>query len=107
MIPKCTFKEFLQKDYMKYHQSIINHSASQSILVECDGKFFLDFIGRYEKLNEDWKIVSKKIGSKGNLPILNPTIHGRYTQYYDTWCIKRVANIYKRDIELFGYKFGK
>jgi hypothetical protein len=74
---------------------------------KCNGKIFVDFIGRFENISNDWKIVADKIGIKKELPIKNESPHENYTYYYDEWCIQKVVDIYKRDIELFNYKFGE
>jgi hypothetical protein len=37
----------------------------------------------------------------------NSNKHRHYSEYCDDWCIKRVSKIYKKDLDLLGYKFGK
>ena len=65
----------------------------------------LDFVGRFERLKADWKIVRKKLGLRARLPRLNTTRHRHYSAYYDATLRDRVACIYARDIERFGYEF--
>tara|TARA_Y100000034_G_scaffold53205_1_gene65287 strand:- start:932 stop:1555 length:624 start_codon:yes stop_codon:yes gene_type:complete len=68
-----------------------------------DGERFVDFIGKVESIEEDWNKVKKRIGC-GNTEI----VKGRfkpYESYYDTVTLKRVSEIYKRDLELFDYEF--
>ena len=71
------------------------------------GKIIVDFIGRYENLNEDFKKICGVI----NLPqvglphIRHKSKHVHYSAYYDSEIRDIVSERYKKDIEFFGYKF--
>lgn len=75
-------------------------------LVDNNGKLCMDFIGRYENLKGDFEILCELLGPKYVLPHLNETKHVDYQSYYDSETRDIVANWHRRDIELFGYKFG-
>lgn len=63
-----------------------------------------DFLGKFENLEEDYKIVCEKIGIKApELLHENKTQKTKYSDYYDDEIRKKVAEIYKKDFELFGY----
>ena len=71
------------------------------------GERFVDFIGRFEYLEEDWEKVKDKIGC-GDTVIkkLSRGINKKvYRSYYNSELIEIVSSIYKRDLELFGYEF--
>jgi len=64
------------------------------------------FIGRFEQLYKDWKYVANKINETTELPHINASKHIHYTKYYDNECIEIVRNLYKKEIDYLGYKYG-
>ena len=68
----------------------------------------IDFIGRFENLEEDFHYICEKIGlSNIKLPHENITRHKHYIKYYDDETRGIVAEIYVKDIKFFNYKFGQ
>lgn len=70
-----------------------------------DDNVLVDFIGRYENINEDFKFISDKLNVKLNLTHINKFNHDNYKTYYKDSDIEKVYNMYKRDIDYFGYEF--
>lgn len=77
-------------------------------LVDLRGKLLTDFIGRYERLQDDWLTICARIGIAP--PALPHKREARdrkrdYRSYYDDDTAQLVADHFHRDIELLNYRF--
>jgi hypothetical protein len=77
---------------------------SEFVLSE-SGDMLVDFVGRYERLAEDFAAVCDRIGIECCLPHVNRSSHGDFRDYYTPDMRELVEEVYKADIELFGYQF--
>ncbi len=75
----------------------------------CDesGNLLVDFVGRYETLQQDFEFICQKLAISEKLPHLNKSQHYDYRDYYNDYTQNLVAEHFKLDIELFGYKFSE
>lgn len=67
----------------------------------------VDFIGFYENIEKDYEYICNKLFISKKLIFDNKTIKkvNDYRFYYNDKTIEIVSDVYKEDIELFGYKF--
>ena len=91
------------EDYADFE--IARGKRSQSVFVCEDDKVIVDYVGRFETLNEDFASVCRCIGTDLVLPHANKTKHRDYREYYTGNVIEKVGDHLRRDIELFGYEF--
>lgn len=71
-----------------------------------EGKIDLDFIGRFENLEEGFGEVAKRLNMQElSLPHKIKGSSKDYRDYYDDDSIQIVQKVYKEEIELFGYSF--
>tara|TARA_B100001778_G_C18447917_1_gene565347 strand:- start:60 stop:650 length:591 start_codon:yes stop_codon:yes gene_type:complete len=99
-----TFKDFCINFENLNHRKF--HFFKQSKWTHSEGKCFVDFIGKYENLQEDWSTLEKKLKIEPyKLPHKNKSSHTDYRNYYDKETFDVVAKIYKEDIENFNYDF--
>jgi hypothetical protein len=102
---KETFKEFIM-DFQGSKYSEYIHLQPQVDYITCEGKVNLDFLGRFENLDEDFKKVEKHLGMthKDLEKIRRSSIMPWNPKYYDEEMKKIVRKIYKEDFERFDYE---
>ena len=98
------FNDYMLDVYRDWPE-VDDHFFTQSRNYLFEGVQFIDFIGKFENLKEDWAYVAKKIDENPNLPRYNTTKHAHYSTYYNDKSIEIVGNLYKEEIKHFGYEF--
>ncbi len=106
-----TFEEFLEN----CDKEIVDSDGRKWIyrnqldyLTDSSGKMLVDFVGRFETLQQDYASISGQIsGTAVPFPHANRSAHRPYTDYYTPAMVEKVARHYRADIERFGYVFGQ
>jgi hypothetical protein len=76
-----------------------------SCLVDESGNLLVDFVGKFENLDQDFQSICRKVGIAACLPHINKTKRTDYQDYYDAETRDLTARLYAEDIERFGYTF--
>ena len=87
-----------------------NRTPQTYYLIDESGKFIVNFIGAFEKLNEDFDLISTHLKLKDSfLPMTNESYLNEkdrdYKQYYTDETKEIIANRFDLDIKMFGYEF--
>lgn len=106
---KAGFNQFVQGAVLapeQYPNVGINrtHFLPQwHFLLDNDDEIGVDFIGKYESLQEDWSYVCNRVGVTDELCHERKVDHAYYEYYYtpDSW--EAIGKMYERDIDLFRY----
>ena len=86
--------------------SYIHFIPQLNFLQDNEGYCPIDFIGRYENLNEDFAKIARRINSKTKLEHLNNTSRKiTYKDVYTKEMILKVSILYKQDIDFFKYTY--
>ena len=115
------YKYILRSTRHPFHQKVAAlKDFSQYVRWRCDGRFrkqsdftdhqgkqIVSFVGRYERLVDDFDHVCRQIGVQRRLPKLNSTAKTIYQQHYDDQTRELIEQTYQSDIERFGYAFAQ
>lgn len=87
------------------HKGISQCNPMTGWLIGPDGRLIVDFLGRFENLEEDLRTVCRTIGIPDEIPHENRTQHRHYREYYTPETRAIVEKVYRGDLDRFGYAF--
>ena len=79
--------------------------SSNVSFLSYEGKFRADYIVNFHKYVRDMDLIKFLFRKDQPLPKLNVSTHDNYKKYYNDETIQIVADIYKEDIDFFGFDF--
>lgn len=91
------------KDWVKLVPMLETDLASY--FTDSQGNDLVDFVGRYESVEDDFAQLCARVGIKAQLPRLNTSSRRAYRDYYTAETKATVARYFSRDIERFDYSF--
>jgi hypothetical protein len=113
--PHESFETFIKEDLPRF--LLHTHVRPQSFWVcDEDGEVNVDFVGRFESLNEDFKNVCNKLNA-GNQKLKFTNRHDSrknghgagsskpYWEFYDKQMVDIVGDLFFQDVKTFGYNF--
>ena len=106
-----TFEDFTINTFAKEHEKRMKENDldwqplwTMTKRIVFDGKLEVDFVGRFENLQKDWKKVCKVMDYDFPLPHLNKSKWKGYDQFYTPRLRSIVGLAYAKDFARFGYE---
>lgn len=81
----------------------VEHFIPQCKFVYDGNSIVVDFVGRYEDIENDFNYIAEKIGVKANLKKINGNKQKRSIELSESALLK-LHKIYNKDFELFDYR---
>ncbi len=100
----------LNYSYEQFLSEKIDHTtfSQLSFITDSKGNVPMDFIGRFERLQEDFTTVCSKLGiDDPTLPKLLVRNYGHYTDNYSNETKDLIYKLYKDEIDYFGFEYGE
>ncbi|MGB6015836.1 MAG: sulfotransferase family 2 domain-containing protein, partial [Nodosilinea sp.] len=69
------------------------------------GELLVDFVGKFETLDEDFQTVCRRIGIPAQLPKVNVSNTTPYQEFYTQRTQELVRSVFEPDISFFNYSF--
>jgi len=91
------------EEYMEW-RSKVGQKTQKSFIYDND-ECLVDFVGKYENLSEDFEQICSHLSLQASLPTLNVSKRDSYKNYYSDKTRQQVAELFKDDIEAFGYSY--
>ena len=85
----------------------VHITRSLSSILTHEGELLVDFVVRFERLEEDWEEVCLRLGRNIPLKKTNASRRKPYQHYFDKdpALRDRIAEVFAEDIERFGYTY--
>lgn len=98
-------KQTASEDFA-WHMSVSKRQQSDYVY-GLDGKQLVDFVGRFERLEEEFQKVCSQVGISVALPKTNVSKTRPYQEYYNAETRELVRRAFADDIHRFNYQFDR
>lgn len=109
LAPFDSFEQFVMKWVSVDNVQRYKHFVPQTDMLSLPGEraLSIDFVGFFENIDDDFRHVAARMNKSVTLPYLNKTSRqeASYLREYTQPMIDIVRNVYRTDIETFGYAF--
>lgn len=102
------FLEFLQQPSLhtfRHGSQAAYRRLQKDYIVDERGVPLVSFVGRYERIDQDWRSLCHWLGIKGDLVRTNESRHPPYRECYTDRTRKLAETMYEADLKYFGYRF--
>ncbi|MFZ9051121.1 MAG: sulfotransferase family 2 domain-containing protein [Steroidobacteraceae bacterium] len=89
----------------RWHDDPRMFMAQRLWLDDDAGRCLVDFVGRFERLEQDFGEACRRMGVQATLPHVKVTRHAPYREAYDDETRALVARVFAADLEAFGFEF--
>lgn len=102
-----SFSEFIMNDKVFIDVNVLRWRLSPQRIAQFQrvsesGRIIVDFVGKYENINEDFSSICKKLNIEGvTLPHINKCEHDHYMSYYTKETIGEVNSFAEEDFHYF------
>jgi hypothetical protein len=107
--PEIGFRDWVERAYGAHDPMYYNHPQpfmAQTLWInDEEDRCLVSFVGRFERLADDFQQVCRELGVKASLPHVKPSPHAHYRELYDDATRDIVARRFASDIDTFGYTF--
>ncbi len=100
--PKAFMKHVITQ--VKPVDHLLYRPQSYFVVDDAD-RLAIDFVGRNESMQDSYNEICRKLGiPTAQLGVVNSSQHRPYMEYYDEETYSLVADLYGKDIDIFGYR---
>jgi hypothetical protein len=103
------FRDWLLRCYVDrdpaYYDEPRMFMPQRQWLVDENDQMLVEFIGRFEQLEQDFEHVCSRLGLRARLGHAKPSARGSYRDYYDAETRALVGQVFAEDLVAFGYDF--
>ena len=100
-----SFDKFVQRGLQRPDiLSWVHFRPQVDFITSRDGKLMVDFVGRFERLADDFALVARRLGVNAGLRRTNAGAHAPFETVYSPETAAIVGKIYESDAAAFGYR---